>query len=273
MTPLAAALPLALLLAPFQATEASAYRVGAGDVLEVTVEGRPDLSRLPTVQTTGTVFLPRVGELAVSGLTSEEIAARLAPRLAGEDLPAPRVAVHVRDYQSQFVWVQGAVNRPGRKALRSGTRLVDALLDAGGFAANASGEVVVARSGGFDDGSQERRSRFAGTAATPDALQQLALPLAAGDVLFATQREWVVVGGAVRRPGRYPFERATTLGRAVESAGGALPGGAPRGVVQRREPAASGRELEADLDAIRAGKAPDVELRPGDAVVVRVRRP
>ena len=53
----------------------------------------------------------------------------------------------------------GAVNRPGRKPLRAGTRLVDALLDAGGFVQGASGEVVVARSGAsFAGGARELRA-------------------------------------------------------------------------------------------------------------------
>jgi len=273
MTPLLVALPLALLLAPAQATEGPAYRVGPGDVLEVAVEGRPDLSRLPTVQTTGTVFLPRVGELEVRGLTTDEIAARLAARLADEALPAPHVVVRVRDYQSQFVWVRGAVNRPGRKPLRSGTRLVDALLDAGGLAAGASGEIVVERAGGFADGSREQRFRFAFATATPEALQQLALPLAPDDVVSASLQQWVLVSGAVRRPGRYPLDRAPTPSRAVASAGGLLPGGRRRVVVRRKDAAGGGREVEADLDAIRSGKAQELELRAGDEVAVKASRP
>ena len=82
------AAPLLLLFA--QATAAAGpavpYRVGPGDVLEVSVDGRPDLSRLPTVQTTGRVWLPGAGEVEVRGLTADEIAARVAPLLAGEDL-------------------------------------------------------------------------------------------------------------------------------------------------------------------------------------------
>ena len=270
MSALLAALPLALLLAPVQAADTAAYRVGPGDVLEISVLGRPELSRLPTVQTTGTVFLPGAGELEVRGLTTAEIAARLATRLAGEGLAASDVRVRVRDYQSQFLWVRGAVNRPGRKPLRSGTRLVDALLDAGGFAASASGEVVVERPGGFDDGTRERRFRFPGSSPTPEALAQLSLPLAAGDVVRAAVQQWVRLSGDVRRPGRYPLERAPTLGRALEAAGG--PSGRGSRVLVLRGDGGERTELEADPEAIRAGKAPDVELRPGDEVSVKARR-
>jgi protein involved in polysaccharide export with SLBB domain len=258
-----------LVLAQAGGAETLLYRVGPGDVLEVMVDGRPDLSRLPTVQTTGSVWLPRAGEVEVRGLSTGEIAARLAPLLAGEDLASPRVAVRVRDYQSQFVWVRGAVQRPGRKPLRSGTRLLDALLDAGGFQEGSSGEVTVERTAGtFADGSRTALFRFGGSGPTPQELDELGTPLRAGDVITAGVQQWVSVSGAVKSPGRRPFVDTLTLTQLVDAAGGVARGGSERVVVRR-----AGGESEADLRAIRDGKAQDVVLLPGDEVVIRARRP
>jgi len=267
------ALAAATLLLFAQATAAGAeavlpYRVGPGDVLEVVVDGRPDLSRLPTVQTTGSIWLPRAGEVEVRGLTTGEIGSRIALLLAGADLASPRVAVRVKEYQSQFVWVLGAVRSPGRKPLRGGTRLVDALLDAGGFQDGASGEVVVERSAAaFADGARSARFRFAGTSPTTEELEQLGLPLVAGDVITAGIQRWVTVSGAVKRPGRRAFEDALTVSRVVEAAGGVLRDGSERVLLRR-----TGSETEIDLRAVRGGKAEDVPLAPGDEVVVRARR-
>jgi protein involved in polysaccharide export with SLBB domain len=265
------ALAVASLVALVQAAgaETLTYRVGPGDVLEVMVDGRPDLSRLPTVQTTGSVFLPRAGEVQVRGLSTAEIAARLTPLLAGDDLASPRVAVRVREYQSQFVWVRGAVQRPGRKPLRSGTRLLDALLDAGGFQEGASGEVTVERTAGtFADGSHAAHFRFAGTTPTPEELDELGMSLQGGDVIIAGVQRWVSVTGAVKSPGRRPFVDTLTLVQLVDAAGGIARGGSERVVLRR-----AGGESEADLRAIREGKAQDVALLAGDEVVVRARRP
>jgi protein involved in polysaccharide export with SLBB domain len=243
----------------------SAYRVGPGDVLEIVVEGRDDLSRLPTVQTSGTIFLPGAGQVAVGGLTPAEIAVRLSHALAGGGVP-PHVTVRVREYQSQFVWVRGSVNHPGRKALRAGTRLVDALLDAGGFAPGASGRVTVERTTGeLPGGSQKREWRFSGTSPSPEEIEALSTPLRAGDVVTAEAQSWVRIDAGVARPGRYPFDDGLTLGRLVEAAGGRA--GSGRVVVER-----AGGEIEADLDAIRDGRAADVPLAAGDAIVAKAKR-
>jgi polysaccharide export outer membrane protein len=244
------------------------YRVGPGDVIEVQVEGRPDLSRMPTVQTTGSIWLPRAGDVEVRGLTSGEIAARVASKLEAADLEAPHVAVRVTGYHSQFVWVLGAVIRPGRKPLRTGTRLVDALLDAGGFQPGASGELIVSRSNGtFADGGHELHLKLAGKDPTPQELQELALPLVAGDHVSATVQRFVGVTGAVQRPGQYAYEDALTLGALVEQAGGLLRSGSDHVVLRR-----AGAEQEVDLGAVRKGRTPDVALQPGDEVVVKARR-
>ncbi len=259
---------LALLAQSAPAAGPAPYRVGPGDVIEVAVDGRPDLSRMPTVQTTGNVWLPRAGDVAVRGLTAAEIGARVAPLLAGSDLASPRVAVRVSGYNSQFVWVTGAVNRPGRKPLRSGTRLVDALLDAGGFVPDASGEVVVARgSDAFADSTREVRFKFGGKDPTPEELEKLGLPLAAGDRVTAVLQRWVGVSGAVQRPGPYAFADSLTLRALVDQAGGLLRTGSQRVILRR-----AGVDQEVDLADVRSGRVPDVALQPGDEVLVRARR-
>lgn len=267
MIDLLAVAPLLALLAQVHPAPAlPAYRVGPGDVLEVSIEGRPDLSRIPTVQTTGSIWLPRAGVVEVRGLTTHEIAARLAPLVADADLAAPRVTVRVADYNSQFVWVTGAVNRPGRKPLRSGTRLVDALLDAGGFVQGASGEVVVAREEGFEDGAREARFQFGGKDPSADELQRLGLPLAAGDRVTAELQRWVGVSGAVQRPGQYAFAESLTLSALVDQAK-LLRTGSDRVILRR-----SGVDQEVDLGDVRGGRAPDIALKPGDQVIVKARR-
>ncbi len=271
MSALGAVAVLLLLAEPQEA--AAPYRVGPGDVLEVTIAGRPDLGRLPTVQTTGTIFLPVAGEVAVSGLGVEEIAARIAPLLAGPDLEAPQVTVRVQEHHSQFVWTRGALAHPGRRQLRGGTRLVDVLLDSGGFLATATGQVSVERTAGaFADGSHTLSLRFSRGTPSAEELRAMSLPLAPGDIVTVAAEEWVTVSGAVRRPGRYSFVPALTLSRALELAGGLLPSADRRVHLRRAGSPAGPSGVEADVEAIRHGKQEDLVLTPGDEIAVEARR-
>jgi protein involved in polysaccharide export with SLBB domain len=254
------------------ATGPAAYRVGPGDVLEVNVPGRPDLSRLPTVQTTGAVFLPLLNEVAVEGLTVGEIRGRLTKLLAERDVIVQALDVRVREYQSHFVWVRGEVNRPGRKPLRAGSRLVDALVEAGGFSGRASGDVTLERQEGtFPDGSRTRRFRFRPGSPTQEDQLDLELPLHHRDVMTASLQRYVTVGGAVARPGRYALDNGMTVSRVISTAGGSR--GGNKVTVQRQDPSTGiTQSLEVDLKAVESGKEPDMELLPDDAVSVKGRR-
>lgn len=275
MTTLSLAVPILLALAQASAATTAApdpppeYRVGPGDVLEVIVTGRPDLSRLPTVQPTGAIFLPRAGQVKVAGATTGEIAARVAPLLVADDLEAPEVSVRMREYQSQFVWVHGEVLHPGRKPLREGTRLIDALLDAGGLTSQASGEVTIERQKGtFPDGSDSLVVRLGGKDPSPEELDELSRYLHSGDLVVAVTQHWVTLSGEVSRPGRYPLEDGLTLSRLIESAGGLSPFGNDRITVRHND--ARG-DVEVDLRAVRSGEAVDPTLSPGDHVVVKAK--
>ena len=206
-------------------------------MLEVSVEGRPDLSRLPTVQTTGVIFYPLLGEVKVADRSVADVAAHLTTLLAKEGVTAP-ARVRVREYHSRSVFVAGEVNRPGRKALRAGGRLIDALVDAGGFSAAASGEVIVQRrDGAFEDGTTTRRFRFEPQGPTDEHRQDLALVLRPGDVISARPRQYVMISGEVERPGRYMLAEGMTLTKAIEAAGGLTRYGNPKVRLERAKPA------------------------------------
>jgi polysaccharide export outer membrane protein len=250
---------------------AATYRVGPGDVLEVTVAGRPDLARLPTVQTTGTIWLPRLSEVTVAGLTPAEIGTKLTGLLARHEPAHPEVTVSVKEYRSQFVWVLGEINKPGRQALKGRMRLQDALLEAGGFTAGASGEILVERKEGtFADGTTVRRFRFPRGGPAPGSLADLETVLERGDVVTASVARYVTVAGEVVRPGRYALEEGTTVTALVSSAGGLTRFGNHRVTVSRRNPASGQVEtLPADVDAIAQGREPDLVLLPDDRVEVK----
>jgi polysaccharide export outer membrane protein len=256
--------------APTPVAVSPEYRVGAGDVLEVVVFGNDDLSRITTVQTSGTISLALLGDVAVTGLTLPEIKTKLTSLLARDYLVNPQVDVRVKEFQSQFVTVIGEVNSPGRKPLRGRTRLIDALVEAGGFTPRASGEIVITRAEGtFAGGHKTLKMRLGSAALTPQDQVNLEIALQSGDIITASPKYYVTVEGEVIRPNRYVLDGDLTVSGAISSAGGLTRFGSQT-VKVRRVDAQTGQTtiFEVDLKDVRRGKAVDPPLQPNDVVSV-----
>src|SRR5262245_56014752 len=246
------------------------YRVGPGDVLEVQVFGNEDLSRSAGVPPARAIHLPLSGELPVAGLTVTEIQRKLVSLWGRDYLVSPQVEVRVREYQSQFAFVVGEVNQPGRKPLRGKTRLIDVLVEAGGFTPRASGEVTIARNeGAFDGGGRRLHIRLAGGPVTPQDQVNLEIPLQNGDIITAQSKQFVVVEGEVNRPGRYAIDGELSVTGAISSAGGLTRFGSHDVRVRRVHPESGAIQIvKVDLKKVRDGKAPDLTLQPNDVVSV-----
>ena len=257
--------------APADPAPTGDYEVGPGDVLEVTVFGNDDLSRVPTVQTNGSISYPLLGEVQVAGLTVAEIQRKLTNLLEKDYLVKPQVEVKVREYQSQFESVVGEVNNPGRKPIRGRLRLIDALIESGGLRATASGEVMISRTEGEFEGGKRSLSVRISSSASPSTqdLVNLELPLQNGDIVTALPKSYVTVDGEVNRPGRYAIEADLTVTGAVSLAGGLTRFGSS-GVKVRRTDPRDGKVtiVEVDLKDVRNGKKPDVPLLPNDVISV-----
>lgn len=252
----------------------SEYTVGPGDVLDVVVFDNADLSRTPTVQPSGVVALPLVGEVAVAGLTTGEIQRKLTTLLERDYLVDPQVEVRVKEYQSQFVIVLGEVNSPGRKVLRGRTRLIDLLVDAGGFRPTASGDVTITRrEGTFAGGADTLSLRIGASAMSPQDRINLEVTLRNGDMITVAERKNVTVEGEVVKPGRYPLEGEFTVSAAISAAGGLTRFASNDVKVRRTDPQTGKVEiLEVDLKDVRGGKKPDPKLEANDVVTVPRRK-
>jgi polysaccharide export outer membrane protein len=247
------------------------YEVGAGDLLEVNVFGNDDLSRIPTVQTSGSISLPLLGEVQVAGLTVGEVQRKITNLLAKDYLVNPQVEVKVREYQSQFVSVVGEVNSPGRKPIRGRMRLIDVLIEAGSFRPSASGQVMITRvDGEFGAGQRTMVVKISSSASpTGQDLVNLEMPLKNGDIVTALPKAFVTVDGEVNKPGRYAVESDLTVTGAVSLAGGLTRFGSNDVKVRRTDPQTTKVTVfEVNLKDVRNGKKPDVPLLPNDVISV-----
>jgi len=124
---------------PARASAPDVYRVGPGDVVQVTVyaggEKQDDYSA--TITAGGTMVCPLLGELALGGLTVPEITGRIRDGLARDYFVNPQVLVTVKTVAGS-VLVLGEVKQPGIYPLREGLTVLAACTLAGGFTDFAS---------------------------------------------------------------------------------------------------------------------------------------
>ena len=130
------------------------YRIGPEDLIEIQVFGVDQLTRTVRVNSRGLISLPLVGNLEVGGLTSQQAESLVVARLAENFLQNPQVSLFIREYTSQRVTIEGAVNKPGVYPLRGPTTLLQSLAVAGGQASLSDmTEVMLFRA--YNDGKRE----------------------------------------------------------------------------------------------------------------------
>jgi len=126
------------------------YRVAPMDVLDVTVYDAPNLSRPAQVSASGFISLPLIGDVRATGKTTDQLQTDIAARLKKDFMQSPQVFVSVKEYNSQRVTVDGAVNKPGVFPMKGKTTLVEVIAQAGGIGplGSSSGVYVLRQANG-----------------------------------------------------------------------------------------------------------------------------
>jgi polysaccharide export outer membrane protein len=130
------------------------YKIGAGDVLQITVWDHPELAAALGGQTqaaarpsdappgfvvddAGYLVFPYAGRIHVAGLRPEQVQAILSESFT-KAFRDPQVTVRVASFRSQRVYIEGEVHAPGTQVINDiQMNLVDAISRAGGFSSTA----------------------------------------------------------------------------------------------------------------------------------------
>ncbi len=253
------------------------YRIGVGDVLEVRVFNRPQLSREAVrVEGDGMIRMPLIEtEIQAACRTESELAQEIA-RLYLEYQKNPQVDVFVKEYNSQPVAVMGAVNTPGRFQLQRRVRLLELLAFAGGPAERAGRSVQVIHnppSFTCDTPAASAEEISVNSYRLYDLMQGDARSnpyVRPGDVVTITEAEQAFVVGNVLKPSIIPLKDKVTVSQAIAMAGGALPDTQSNRVrVVRNDPRTNGKmELIVDLKAVARHQSEDIALQANDIVEV-----
>ena len=128
-------------------TGKSEYRIGANDLLKISIFMNQELERELRVNASGQISLPLIGALQAGGKTVLELETEIAEKLGKNYLQNPQVTVFIKEFTSQRVTVEGAVNRAGIYPIMGKTSLLQAVALAGGTQSDVADDesVVVFR--------------------------------------------------------------------------------------------------------------------------------
>lgn len=108
------------------------YRLGAADEIAIRVVGQPEYTiERAKVSPLGTVYHPLLGDLEVTGLTIEQLTARMTKEL-NEYLVNPKVSVALLEANSAKIGVIGDVMHPGILVMSKPMNVLEAILASGG---------------------------------------------------------------------------------------------------------------------------------------------
>ena len=114
------------------ATTGPDYKIGPQDMLRIDVWKEPDISRIVPVRPDGKITLPLVNDVQAAGLTTTQLAAKIAEGLK-KYITSPQVTVGVTEINSRRIFVNGEVAHPGAFPLIPNMTVLQALSSAGGF--------------------------------------------------------------------------------------------------------------------------------------------
>jgi polysaccharide biosynthesis/export protein len=264
------------------------YRLGPGDLIEIAVFGVDKFKNTLRISASGMIKVPLLDPVMAAGLTAAELEERLASLLDGDIIRHPQVAVFVREYKSQPVFVLGAVKSPGQYQLTQQLRLIDVLAMAGGVLPTAVDTVVIQRgpesviqrapeSGGNDTSEGHSSSDeiikidLQALLGKGDLSQNIRVR--GGDVVHIEERQSHVfyVIGEVNHAGAFPLppKQPVRVTQAISAAGGPMKTAKMnQGILVRYAENGDRQQLAVDFSDILKGKKEDVMIRPDDVIFV-----
>lgn len=275
-----------------------AYRLGPGDLIEITVFGVEEFTRDYRISASGNIVVPFLGKVQVSEISGEELEERLATQLTDTGLvKEPLVSVFIKEYRSQPVYVLGAVQQPGQYMITHNLTLLDVLTMAGGLIQERAAHYVLLQRASNQSAPESEAEEMTngdgvGKAAPHDNPSEiieidleailergelaLNLPVKGGDVLHVPEREveFYYVVGDVGRPGVFelPIQDGVSqllLTQAVAKAGGPMKTAKMGdGILVRYDESGVRQEVAVDFNAILKGKKTDMVVQPNDVIFI-----
>jgi polysaccharide export outer membrane protein len=118
------------------------YRIGPGDILEISVWKDESLSRKLVVPPDGIISFPLIGDIHVTHRKVKDIRNVVTKKLS-EFVPDVTVTVMLLEMQSLRAYVIGKVNKPGAFPISMDTSVMQILSMSGGLNPYASSDKII----------------------------------------------------------------------------------------------------------------------------------
>ena len=263
-------------------TSDATFRLGAGDVIQVTAVEAEEISKGPIrISSDGYINLPSVGRLKAADDTIEELQAAIAERLK-RLIVDPDVTVSIVETHSQPVSVVGAVKTPGVYQLQGHKSLLEVLSMAGGPAQDAGYTIKITRQKEFGslplthiatEGNGDYTVAQVNIQAVMDGRDPKSnILMMPNDIVNVPKAQMVYVLGDVLKPGSIVLgdQKTVTVLQAISVASGLGKTAKPtQAKILRLTPGSPRRsEIAVNLKTMLNGKGDDIDLRAEDILYV-----
>jgi len=250
-----------------------AQRIGANDLVAVSVYDAPELTRTVRVGADGMMRLPMLKQrIKAEGLMPSELETAIASALQAEQLIVdPFVTVTIAEYNSRPISVAGAVKQPVTFQASGPVTLLEAITKAGGLAPEAGPEILVSRAQSAPDGSVTSLVQRILVKGLIDAADPaLNITLIGGEEIRVPEVGKVYVIGNVKKPGAFTVQDGveSTVLKMLALSEGLMPYASKEAYIYRREASGSKNEIPVPLNKIMERKAPDTPLLANDILYV-----
>lgn len=250
-----------------------AQRIGASDLVAISVYDAPEFTRTVRVGSDGFMRLPMLRQrVKAQGLMPGELETAIAEALKSEQLIVdPFVTVTVAEYNSHPISVAGAVKQPLTFQATGPVTLLEALTRAGGLAPEAGPEILVSRTQTDSDGAPTALVQRILVKGLIDAADpSLNVLLAGGEEVRVPEVGKVYVIGNVKMPGAYSMGDGTesSVLRMLAVSQGLMPYAAKEAYIYRREGNGNKNEIPIELSKVMERKVADPPLLANDILYV-----
>ena len=190
------------------------YVIGPGDELLLRLWGHTNFNGRLTVDRSGSIYIPEVGDVHVAGQKFADLQPQLERELS-RTYRNFQMSVELGQLRSIRVFVLGEARQPGTYTVSSLATVFNALLASGGPTVQGSMRKIELRRAGQMVATVDLYDLLLRGDKTKD------LTLQSGDVIFIPfVGPQVAMGGSVRHPAVYEVRQETTVGDLLTLAGG-----------------------------------------------------